>query len=135
DGWVAAPGGEGMIVLYDEQCGACSASVEWLGRQRCEIGFRFLDESSDAARALVPDRPVNEMAVVSAEGQVWYGGAAWVVCFGNLTLFRWCVPWLGHPWVLPLVRKLYRVIAENRYFISRMLGKEGAACRLKQKLG
>lgn len=134
------PGGDGrsLVVLYDRDCGLCTASARQLRRWDRHGRLELL--SLQDATGPGNDRPVLAAAVGGrpllavlhvydeATGEVRTGGDAalaigsalpggWVVgILGQIPPFRWAVD-LG-----------YRTVARHRRRIGRLLRLEGPTC-------
>lgn len=115
------------VVIYDADCGVCTAAIGWLQRQRLREPVRWLLLDSEEARRLVPNRPADEMAVVGPNGQVWTGADGAIVSL-RLTGHTALVWLLRFPLVHGLTRIGYRIIARNRARISKLFGWN--ACRI-----
>jgi predicted DCC family thiol-disulfide oxidoreductase YuxK len=132
--------GDRLVVLYDRDCGLCTATARALGRWDRHERLDLLP-LQDAARSDHPaivaagrDLPLSAALHVIDEttGAVRAGGDAalaiaaalpggWVVRpFGAVPPFRWAVG-LG-----------YGLIARNRHRIGRWLRLEGPACDVPQ---
>ena len=132
----ARPGGPGLVVLYDRDCGLCTATARRL-RRWDRHGRLELLPLQDAG---LPDRPALAAAVrglpLSASihvldgqtGAVRAGGDAVLAIGGALPGGR-IVRVLG---ALPPVRWAvdlgYRLVARHRHRIGRWLRLDGPAC-------
>ncbi|TAK01593.1 MAG: DUF393 domain-containing protein [Chloroflexota bacterium] len=131
------PPGE-LLVLYDADCGICTATANRLRRwdRRGSLELLALQSATADARQLVRDIAVghplhDELHVVdAATGVVRSGGAAFVEIVGRLPGGR--IPSLvGRlPPVAWLIGIGYGLVAGNRRAISRALRFE-AACRVR----
>lgn len=115
------------VVIYDADCGMCTAAIQWLQRQRLQEPVRWLPLDSEEAQRLVPNRPADEMAVVGPNGQVWMG-ADGVIESLRLTDHDSLARLLRLPLVHSVAKLGYRSIARNRARISRLLGLK--SCRI-----
>lgn len=116
------------VLLYDGDCGFCSASIDWLGR-RGMLGVPARTwQSLDPDRLPVPvERLATEVVLVGAPAVL--GGsdalAAAVRASGS-----WCRVLggiVGLPGVRAAARPVYRAVARNRY---RLPGGTGE-CRIR----
>src|ERR1700742_5341242 len=111
-----------LHVLYDSRCGLCSRLRHWLVAQPAHLDSDFIAAGSERAQRLFPgidlgDDP-EELIVVSDEGDVWDGDAAWLVCLWCLVEYR---PWsyrLSSPALLPYARRAYELLSRNRRALS-----------------
>lgn len=122
-----------LYVVYDPQCGLCTEVKEWLVRQPSYVTLRLVPAGTPEAEALYPRRDVDEVAVVSDDGQVWLGNRAWLVILWALRRYRTWARRLSAPALQPLARQAYGAIAHNRIAISELLGLRSETA-LKQRL-
>jgi predicted DCC family thiol-disulfide oxidoreductase YuxK len=114
-------------LLYDADCGICTASAAWLARRAPVVKIRVLPLASAAAdpaiAALVAGRDLaRTLHVVTAHGEVVTGAKA------VLTAARIVPRWgavarladhrVGHA----LLEPAYRIVAANRHRIGRVMG-------------
>ena len=109
-------------IVYDADCGLCSRIVAWMRRRKALVKVGWLPTTSVEAHRLVPDRPVDEMAVIGPHGEVWFGGDAFIVTLWTLAGYRWLARLLALPGIRQLIRWGYPPIARRRRQISRLLG-------------
>ena len=126
--------GSVVSVVYDQDCGVCGATVEWLRKRDPSLSF-----VGNLAEALPPGVPREETGetvfVVDATGQVWRRAAAiarllrgipglaalgWRMLGGLLTL----------PGIAWLAERGYRAFARRRHRVSALLGLK--ACKLPE---
>ncbi len=114
-----------LYVLYDSQCEYCRRCRIWLGRQPSYLPLVFLPFQSPEAECRFPGlkdlHPEKEIVVISDDGAVWQGGAAWVTCLWALREYREWSLRLAHPALLPLARKICIAVSANRYALSKWL--------------
>lgn len=114
-----------LYVLYDSKCDICERLRDWILIQRSWLGLCVIPAGSEKARKLFPDleqiATVNDLVVVSDEGQVYLNDRAWIMVFYALEEYREWAYRLAHPLLMPLARQAYAAIARNRYAISRWL--------------
>jgi len=115
-----------LYVLYDFSCGLCSQLVQWMSDQPAACEFRFVAAGSDEARRLFPDfrssaRP-EELVVISDDGAVYRGDAAYIVCLYALHSYRSVAVRLAQPGFRPLARKVFALISTNRLRLSELMG-------------
>ena len=65
----------------------------------------------------------NELIVVSEDGAVYQGAAAFIMCLYALVDFREWSPRLSSPLLLPFARQMFEIISNNRAAFSRWLRK------------
>lgn len=118
----------GAVLLYDGDCGFCSASIDWLSRwEMLGVPARTW-QSWDADRLPVPvERLATEVVLV--EGPAVLGGpdalAAAVRASGSWR--RVLGGFVMLPAVRAVARPVYRAVARNRH---RLPGGTGA-CRIR----
>ena len=127
-----------LYILYDSECELCRRSRIWLGRQPAYVPLVFLPLQSPEIGSRFPGlnalHPEKEIVVVSDAGEVWQGGAAWVICLWSLREFREWSLRLAHPALLPLARRLCEVVSANRMKISHWLKGASSHDELQRKL-
>lgn len=119
-----------MTLLYDADCGFCTASAAWLGRRRLRAVIQPLQRADLAALSVDAERARREIPYVerTARGtRVSYGhvavGRALATGGVGWRLAGWL---LLHPPLAWLARPGYALIARNRH---RLPGST-AACRI-----
>jgi glyoxylase-like metal-dependent hydrolase (beta-lactamase superfamily II)/predicted DCC family thiol-disulfide oxidoreductase YuxK len=115
-------------VFFDDQCEICQAGVSWLrlldrkGRTEC-IGIH--PENLAPYPSLAIDRCLRELHVVTPDEGVLTGWDA-VARLARLSPFTWLIGAVGAvPPFRWLGRLLYRLVATNRYALSKC---RGGAC-------
>ncbi|MFG1669732.1 thiol-disulfide oxidoreductase DCC family protein [Streptomyces sp. Y7] len=82
----------GLTVLYDAQCSLCTFLRDWLVRQPQLVPLEMVPAGSDEARRRFPGldhgATLDEITVVGDSGQVYRGGAAWIVTLWALREHR-----------------------------------------------
>ncbi len=119
-----------MTLLYDADCGFCTASAGWLGRRSLRTAISPLHRADLAALGVDADRARREIPFVEA------GESGTRVSYGHIAIGRglstggpgWRLAgWLLlHPPVSWLARPAYALVARNRH---RLPGST-AACRI-----
>jgi len=124
-----------LTVLYDEDCPLCRAFSTWLGRQPMLVDLDLVPAGSGAARARFPDldhaRTLEEISVVSDDGEVWEGAHAWVMCLWATAAHRGLAEGLARPSRLPMAKAAAYVAAGIRSAVSprrQDAGTCGDAC-------
>lgn len=127
-----------LFILYDRECEFCRRCRTWLGLQPAYVSMVFIPAQSPEAECRFPGlkqlHPDKEIVVISDEGDVWQGAAAWVTCLWALKEYREWSQRLAHPALLPLARRLCEVVSAHRYRISAWLPDSTTTEELRQKL-
>ena len=122
-------------VYYDGSCAMCGRFKDWLEQQEHLIGVEFLSYASEAARERFPDlakyQPEKAMVIRADTGDIYCGAEATVICLWACSEYRGLAMKLRKPLLLPLARKIYPLIASNRYVLSKLLIDES---KLKSEL-
>ena len=117
-----------LTVLYDGECAFCTWTVSILARLDRRRRLRLMPLRG----ASLPGKPtldelVDSLHAVDAEGRWWAGGDAVIEICRHVPPLRPMV-WLAR---LPLARQMidvgYRLVANNRHLISRLLGLRAQA--------
>lgn len=116
-----------LTVFYDEQCELCGRCRAWLTRQPSYVPLEFIPLQSPLVERRYPGlaalRPDQEIIVVSDEGGIYRGGAAWMMCLWATKTYReWSIR-LASPALFPLVKKFVSLVSANRLSISTLLSK------------
>ena len=127
---------EKLYVLYDATCGVCVRARGWMGRQPALVALEFVSAGSPVARMLFPElaSATEELTVVSDEGEVWRGTAAWLMCLWALTEYREWSERLASPALEPFARQAFELLSRNRKTLSdwlRLMPEEAVADRLR----
>jgi predicted DCC family thiol-disulfide oxidoreductase YuxK len=116
---------EKLYVLYDPRCELCNRLKDWLLIQRSWLDLCVVPAGSEQARKMFPEleqiASVNDLAVISDDGQVFLNDRAWIMTMYALEEYREWAKRLAHPLLLPLARQAFASISRNRYAISRWL--------------
>lgn len=121
------------VVVYDGQCGICTAQVRKLPWWDCQQKLAYLSlHDPEVARRwpdLSQERLLQEMAIVGRDGHLYWGPEA--VRYLTRRLRRmWPAMLLTYfPGSMLLWRPLYRWVARNRYRLSAK-SCEGGTCSL-----
>jgi predicted DCC family thiol-disulfide oxidoreductase YuxK len=111
-----------LMIVYDADCGLCTRTKEWIGRQEPFVGIGFVASGSPEARSRFPQLPAGELAVVANTGEVWVGNRAWIVCLWALRGYRNLAFRLTSPLLLMMAREAFVVLSKSRSALSDMLG-------------
>jgi predicted DCC family thiol-disulfide oxidoreductase YuxK len=119
-----------LFVLYDATCALCRRCRVWLSAQPAYVPLVFVPlqavDLRERFRGIDRLQPERELVVISDTGEVWQGGAAWVMCLWALREHREWSQRLAHPLLLPLARRVCALISERRRDISRALRDDPA---------
>ncbi len=112
-----------LTVLYDASCAMCMRCRAWLGEQRSMLPLRFVACGSDEARARYGSIPWlgEELVVVSDDGDVWAGPAAFLVCLWALEEWREWSYTLSASALSPLVKRFFEALSSRRRAIAALL--------------
>ena len=113
--------------MYDEDCGACRWTAEWLRRldRDGHLAFVAIQHADHLLGEIPPSRRLDAMHAVTADGRVSTGGAAIPVIARQLPAGA-TVAWIALRWPAGTER-LYRAVAARRTTIGRWLGQEACA--------
>jgi predicted DCC family thiol-disulfide oxidoreductase YuxK len=127
-----------LYILYDARCGLCSRVREWMLEQPALVTLQFIAAGSDRARRMFPElrNDAAELVVVTSEGEVYEGDAAWIVCLWALRDLReWSRRFARGP-LRTFARAAWHLLSENRMSISSLLALQSdvaLARRLQQQ--
>lgn len=115
-----------LIVLYDPNCGLCRRVHEWLEHQPKLVQMKLVPAKSDEARKRFPhldhDPTLEDLTVISNQGDVYFGPKAWLMVLWALCRYREWSYRLASPELLPTTRRVVSLISQHRYQISRATG-------------
>ncbi len=118
------------VVIYDGDCGICTAQVARLPWWDCQNKLAYLSLHDPEVQRRWPDmshdRLMQEMAVVDGRGRRHWGPEAIRYLTGRLRRLRWATPLTYFPGSMILWRPLYRWVARNRYRLSGTECPDGA---------
>jgi predicted DCC family thiol-disulfide oxidoreductase YuxK len=114
-----------LTVLFDPGCELCRCARAWLEEQPAYVPLAFLPAGGPEALrrfpALSAGETLGELTVVSDDGCVWRGDAAWITCLWALRRHRAWALRLASPAARPLARAFFRQVSERRHSLSRFL--------------
>jgi predicted DCC family thiol-disulfide oxidoreductase YuxK len=125
--------GATSYLLFDGECGLCTAFAHWArGRDRrgrfTLLPYQAVSAEALARVGLTPERCAQRLYVITRRGRVWGG------VFGINAFFFHLLPWrflvlaiYALPPLLLLEMALYALVAKYRHRLSRWLGLN--ACR------
>ena len=120
-----------LTILYDPDCPLCRRCCAWLATQPKFFPLAFIAQGTAAAAERFPTLNVGigqraqDLIVVGDNGAVYRNTRAWVMCFYALREYRLLAFRLAHPALMPLARRAYQAIANNRMWLSRWFAKRG----------
>jgi predicted DCC family thiol-disulfide oxidoreductase YuxK len=118
----------GLTVLYDARCPLCTFLRDWLVRQRQLVPLELVAAGSEEAGRRFPGldhaATLEEITVVGDAGQVYRGGAAWVVTLWALADHRPTAHRLSTPAGARLARGA--VLAAAKWREGQRARREGA---------
>lgn len=127
-----------LTVLYDERCALCVRCREWMLAQDAIVPIEFLGAGSLRATRLYGAVPWlgDELVVVSDQGEVWAGPAAFLVCLWALADYReWSYRLAGDSFSKVAV-KFFATLSKKRKWLASWLehpGCTGDACRVEHR--
>jgi predicted DCC family thiol-disulfide oxidoreductase YuxK len=123
-----------MTVLYDQACALCLRCRAWLEVEEQIVPLSFMASQSREAHERYGAVPWlgEELVVVSDEGDVWAGPAAFLVCLWALARWREWSWRLSGPELAPLAERFFHALSSRRGKIAAMLREApcpDGACR------
>lgn len=116
-----------LFVLYDANCQFCLRCRSWLEAQPAYFELKFISARSPEAHRQLPGiekyESSNELIVVGADGAVYQGPTAFIMCLYALVDFREWSLRLSSPLLLPFARQMFEFISSNRLAVSKWLRK------------
>ena len=124
------------VVIYDGNCGICTAQVKKLPFWDCQEKLAYLSLHDPEVQRRWPDaapeRLQLEMLIVDAQGRRHWGPEAIRYLTRRLRRLWWAAPFAYFPGSMWLWRPLYRWIARNRFRLSGQSCDE-TACQVHQR--
>ncbi|MFN0171001.1 MAG: DCC1-like thiol-disulfide oxidoreductase family protein [Bryobacteraceae bacterium] len=112
-----------LTVLYDPDCGLCTAVKDWLKSQEADIRLQLVPAGSTAAKRLFPSLTGREeLIVVNDRGGVYRDTRAWIMVLFALRKYRGLSKRLASPALMPLARQAFLLVSSYRSEISTWLG-------------
>ena len=108
-----------LTVLYDERCPLCRRLRSWLGAQSTIANLEFVAADSHGAHARFPEldhaRTTRVLTVITADGAVYEGERAWLVCGWALPAWQPITDHFGSGLRLRMARLAARVVDGYRH--------------------
>jgi len=118
-----------LYVFFDGKCALCAKCRGWLESQPLYVNLVFLPYQSYKAKKLCPEidfyEPDKETVVMADNGDIYQGGAAWIMCLWATRTHREWGMRLASPALLPLAKKVCHLISGKRLTLSKLFGKVG----------
>lgn len=115
-----------LYIFYDANCGLCTRLRSWCERQPAFVELRFVAAGSAEAHQLLPPELAQatreDLTVLSSEGGVYQGEAAWLMCLWALRGYRQLSIRLSDPRLAPKIREAFQMLSSNRQTLSRWFG-------------
>lgn len=124
-----------LTVLYDGTCALCLRCRDFLAGSRSLVPLELLSCQSREARERFGAVPWlgEELVVVSDEGDVWAGPAAFLVAMWSLVEYREWSYRLSGPALAPLAERFFVALSSQRRRIAALMQKprcEDGVCRI-----
>jgi predicted DCC family thiol-disulfide oxidoreductase YuxK len=124
-----------LTVLYDAHCPICVRCRDWMSEQASFVELQFLACGSQEAKTRYGAVPWlgEELVVVSDEGDVWAGPAAFLVCLWALRDWREWSYRLSSPALAPMAQRFFHAVSTRRRRLAAWLGWQACeteACRV-----
>ena len=112
-----------LTVLYDADCGVCTATARLL-RRLDRHGKLSLVPLQTATRTDAPtlEQLLDSLHAVDEQGRWWVGADAVIEIGRRIPMLRLLTLATTVPLARPLIDAAYRLIARNRHRLSRALG-------------
>ena len=119
-----------LTIVYDEHCGVCRRTRDWLLTQPMHVQVELLAAGSPAARRRFGSVPWlrKELVVADDTGNVWVGPAAFITAMWATRRYR---PWsyrLSGDHLAPLAESFFRTISSRRHRWSRFFEDDEPEC-------
>ena len=115
-----------LYVFYDATCGLCTRLRQWGERQPAFVELRFVPAGGRDALRLLPAEIAatsrEDLIVLSSDGGVYQGEAAWLMCLWALKGYRSLSIRLSDSRLAPKVREAFAIFSSNRHALSRWFG-------------
>jgi predicted DCC family thiol-disulfide oxidoreductase YuxK len=128
-----------LTVLYDEHCPICVRCRDWLALQPAFVSMDFLGCRTPEALTRYGEVPWlrEELVVVSDQGDVWAGPAAFIVALWALQDWREWSYRLSGSALAPLAQRFFESLSKNRKGLARFFFSKddctGGTCRAPRR--
>ena len=125
-----------LTVVYDGACALCVRCRDFLAQSRTFVPLELLSSQSREARERYGAVPWlgEELVVISDEGDVWIGPAAFLVAMWSLADYREWSYRLSGPELAPLAERFFVAISSQRRrsagFFDKPRCEDGDACTI-----
>jgi len=109
-----------LTVLYDASCPICVRCRDWLETQRSFVPLELLAAGSASARRRFGEVPWlgEELVVVSDDGEVWAGAAAFLMALWALEDYReWSYRLAGDS-LSKVAERFFTALSHNRRWLA-----------------
>lgn len=115
-----------LTVLYDQACALCIRCRAWMEDQKQLVPLSFVAFQSAEARERYGAIPWlgSELVVVSDEGDVWAGPAAFIVCLWALDEWRDWAFRLSGPGLAPIAERFFHAVSSRRSTLGALFRKD-----------
>ncbi len=119
-----------LTVLYDERCAVCRRARDWLLEQPTYLPLEVLAAGSPAARARYGPVPWlgQELVVISDDGRIWVGPAAFVTALWATMRYRSWSFRLSGPRLAPMAESFFQMVSRRRHRWARFVGDDQIEC-------
>ena len=124
-------------VLYDDKCAMCTFQTRWLSWADWFGALDFVPLSDPRVPAIVPNVPHEDlmaaMHVLTPRGNLYHAARAVRYICGRTPLLwpTWLFLWI--PGAIQISEHVYRLVAGNRYLISKLFGCKTACVIVPKK--
>ena len=122
-----------LTVLYDGDCGICTQTARVLARLDSRRRLRLVSLQEATLPGMPPSNElIDALHAVDSDGN-WFVGAAAAVEIARHVTLLWPISVIARlPLAMPVLRVLYRAIADNRQTLSRLLRLDVCQVRSRQ---
>jgi len=121
-----------LTVLYDPGCPLCQWVAGWLSGQSQLVELRFVAAGSADAQVLFPDldhqSTLENITVVSDDGDVFRNENAWVMCLWALKSYRRAAIRFSRPRFMPMTKRFVAAVSKYRPSDAHSSVCEGSTC-------
>lgn len=112
-----------LTILYDDACALCIRCRDMLATSPTFLPLELLSCHSEEARRRFGAVPWlgQELVVVSDDGDVWSGAAAFLMCLWALQETREWSYRLASPTLAPLAERVFATLSSNRNRVAAFI--------------